>query len=179
MKTGQCKFGVTCKFHHPQPTGVQTGVQMLAASPAPQVTPLSMPVQAPIYQTVQPPPGPSQQQYSVLVARPPLLHGSFVQGPYGPLVVSPTMVPFQGWSPYHQVCPRFLFDCLLELYYTFFHWSCWVLDAGSSSKSCTSFECSVECCSTTDLWDNSATFTDNCLYWTVSAFWFLSWSFRQ
>ncbi|CAI8610601.1 unnamed protein product [Vicia faba] len=98
VKTGQCKFGVTCKFHHPQPTGVQ----MLAPSPAPQVSPLSVPVPSPIYQTVQPPSGPSQQQYSVLVARPPVLHGSFVQGPYGPLVVSPTMVPFQGWSPYHQ-----------------------------------------------------------------------------
>ncbi|KAI5415818.1 zinc finger CCCH domain-containing protein 34 [Lathyrus oleraceus] len=98
VKTGQCKFGATCKYHHPQPTGVQ----MLAPSPAPQVSPLPMPVPSPIYQTVQAPSGPSQQQYGVLVARPPLLHGSFVQGPYGPMVVSPTMVPFQGWSPYQQ-----------------------------------------------------------------------------
>ncbi|WJX90587.1 hypothetical protein P8452_72467 [Trifolium repens] len=95
-KTGQCKFGATCKFHHPQPAGVQ----MIAPPPVPQVSPLPMPVPSPMYQTVQPPSGPSQQQYGVLVARPPLLHGSFVQGPYGPMVVSPTMVPFSGWSPY-------------------------------------------------------------------------------
>jgi len=111
VKTGQCKFGATCKFHHPQPVGGQ----MIAPSPVPQVSPLPMPVPSPIYQTVQPPSGPSQQQYGVLVARPPLLHGSFVQGPYGPMVMSPTMVPFSGWSPY-QVCPDFCFDCLLKLY---------------------------------------------------------------
>ncbi|XP_073219866.1 zinc finger CCCH domain-containing protein 34 [Cicer arietinum] len=96
VKTGQCKFGATCKFHHPQPAGVQ----MLPPSPVPQVSPLPMPVPSPIYQTVQPPSGPSSQQYGVLVARPPLLPGSLFQGPYGPMVVSPTMVPFPGWSPY-------------------------------------------------------------------------------
>lgn len=101
VKTGQCKFGATCKFHHPQPAGGQ----MIAPSPVPQVSPLPMPVPSPIYQTVQPPSGPSQQQYGVLVARPPLLHGSFVQGPYGPMVMSPTMVPFSGWSPYQMQAP--------------------------------------------------------------------------
>ncbi|KAK7292299.1 hypothetical protein RIF29_08077 [Crotalaria pallida] len=96
VKTGQCKFGPTCKFHHPQPAGVQ----IPAPSPVPPVSPLPMPVPSPIYPTVQPPSGPSSQQYGVLVARPPLLPGSLVQGPYGPMVVSPTMVPFSGWSPY-------------------------------------------------------------------------------
>ncbi|KAG5011151.1 hypothetical protein AAZX31_07G231800 [Glycine max] len=96
VKTGQCKFGATCKFHHPQPAGVQ----VLAPSPVPPVSPLPVPVPSPMYPTVHPPSGPSQQQYGVLVARPPMLPGSVVQGPYGPMVVSPTMVPFSGWSPY-------------------------------------------------------------------------------
>ncbi|XP_019464376.1 PREDICTED: zinc finger CCCH domain-containing protein 34-like isoform X2 [Lupinus angustifolius] len=96
VKTGQCKFGTTCKFHHPQPVGVQ----IPAPSPVPPVSPLAVPVPSPLYQTVQSPSGPSSQQYGVLVARPSLLPGSLVQGPYGPMVVSPTMVPFSGWGPY-------------------------------------------------------------------------------
>ncbi|MED6106460.1 hypothetical protein PIB30_005095 [Stylosanthes scabra] len=96
VKTGQCKFGATCKFHHPQPAGVQ----IPTPSPVPPVSPLPVQVPSPLYPTVQPPSGPSQQQYSVLVARPPLLPGSLVQGPYGPVMVSPAMVPFSGWGPY-------------------------------------------------------------------------------
>ncbi|KAE9602151.1 putative transcription factor C3H family [Lupinus albus] len=96
VKTGQCKFGTTCKFHHPQPAGVQ----IQASSSVPPVSPLPMPIPSTLYPTVQPPSGPSSQQYGVLVARPPLLPGSLVQGPYGPMMVSPTMVPFSGWGPY-------------------------------------------------------------------------------
>ncbi|KAI4345452.1 hypothetical protein L6164_012575 [Bauhinia variegata] len=96
VKMGQCKFGATCKFHHPQPVGVP----LPAPSPVPPVSPLPVPVPSPIYSTVQPPSGPSSQQYGVMVARPPLLPGSFVQGPYGPVLVSPAMVPFSGWDPY-------------------------------------------------------------------------------
>ena len=88
------------------------GVQALAPSPVPPVSPLPVPVPSPMYPTVHPPSGPSQQQYGVLVARPPMLPGSVVQGPYGPMVVSPTMVPFSGWSPY-QVGPPFRMNCLL------------------------------------------------------------------
>ncbi|MBA0833486.1 hypothetical protein Gotur_012574 [Gossypium turneri] len=85
---GQCKFGVTCKFHHPQPAGT------------------SMPVSAPqFYQPVQSPSVPMPEQYggastSVRVARPPLLPGSYVQGAYGPVLFSPGVVPIPGWSHY-------------------------------------------------------------------------------
>lgn len=96
VKTGQCKFGATCKFDHPVPAGVQ----IPAPSPVPPVSSLHVPVPSPLYPTVQTPSGPSSQQIGVLVARPPLLHGSFVQSPYGPIVLSPTMVPFSGWGPY-------------------------------------------------------------------------------
>ncbi|KAK7331346.1 hypothetical protein VNO77_25569 [Canavalia gladiata] len=96
VKTGQCKFGATCKFHHPLPAGVQ----IPAPSPVAPVSPLPVAVHSPLYSTVQHPPGPSSQQIGVLVARPPLLPGSLVQSPYGPVVLSPTMVPFSGWGPY-------------------------------------------------------------------------------
>ncbi|QCD76999.1 serine/threonine-protein kinase/endoribonuclease IRE1 [Vigna unguiculata] len=96
VKTGQCKFGATCKFHHPVPAGVQ----IPAPSPVAPVSPLPVPVPSPLYSTMQPPPGPSSQQIGVLVARPPLLPGSFVQSPYGPVVLSPAMVPISGWGPY-------------------------------------------------------------------------------
>lgn len=110
MKTGQCKFGATCKFDHPP----SAGVQIPPPSPVPPVSPLPVPVPSPLYPTAQPPAGHSSQQISVLVARPPLLPGSFVQSPYGPVVMSPTMVPISGWGPY-QVGRAFLFYCLVKL----------------------------------------------------------------
>ncbi|KAK7412587.1 hypothetical protein VNO78_04067 [Psophocarpus tetragonolobus] len=96
VKTGQCKFGATCKFHHPVPAGVQ----IQAPAPVAPVSPLPVPVPSPLYSTMQPPPGPSSQQIGVFVARPSLLPGSLVQSPYGPVVLSPAMVPISGWGPY-------------------------------------------------------------------------------
>ncbi|KAG4956130.1 hypothetical protein JHK85_042510 [Glycine max] len=110
VKTGQCKFGATCKFHHPVPAGVQ----IPAPSPV-APSPLPVPVPSPLYSTMQPPPGPSSQQIGVLVARPPMLPGSLVQSPYGPVVLSPAMVPISGWGPY-QVGQAFLFDCSVKLH---------------------------------------------------------------
>ncbi|CAJ1969093.1 unnamed protein product [Sphenostylis stenocarpa] len=88
LKTGQCKFGITCKFHHPQPVG----------------TPL--PASAPqFYQQVQSPSVPLPEQYggastNLRVARPPVMSGSYVQGAYGPVLLSPGVVQFPGWSHY-------------------------------------------------------------------------------
>ncbi|XP_052312629.1 zinc finger CCCH domain-containing protein 34 isoform X2 [Populus trichocarpa] len=93
IKTGQCKFGATCKFHHPQPANMQIPAQSLA----PQVA--SVPAHT-LYPTMQSPSVPSSQQYGVMVARPPLLPGSYVQGPYGPVLLSPSLVPYPSWSPY-------------------------------------------------------------------------------
>lgn len=88
IKTGQCKFGETCKFHHPQPSSTPV------PAPAPEY-----------YPTMPSPLVPSSPQFggvaaSWQVGRPPLLPGSFVQGTYGSVLVSGGMVPFSGWSPY-------------------------------------------------------------------------------
>ncbi|KAI4349618.1 hypothetical protein L6164_010184 [Bauhinia variegata] len=88
LKTGQCKFGITCKFHHPQSAGSS------GPASAPQ-----------FYQQVQSPTVPLSEQYggassSLRVARPPMLPGSYVQGAYGPVLLSPGVVPFPGWNPY-------------------------------------------------------------------------------
>ncbi|XP_058000976.1 zinc finger CCCH domain-containing protein 34 isoform X2 [Hevea brasiliensis] len=97
VKTGHCKFGATCKFHHPQPANLQIPAQ----SVAPQVAPLPSPVAAStLYPTVQSPSVPSTQQYGIVVARPSLLPGSYVQGPYGPMVLSPGVVSYPSWSSY-------------------------------------------------------------------------------
>ncbi|KAM3233514.1 hypothetical protein P3L10_018873 [Capsicum annuum] len=33
MKTGQCKYGITCKFHHPLPAGVQVPTSVAGSFP--------------------------------------------------------------------------------------------------------------------------------------------------
>ncbi|KAJ7977513.1 Zinc finger CCCH domain-containing protein [Quillaja saponaria] len=88
LKTGHCKFGITCKFHHPQLPGS------------------SMPASAPqFYPQVQSQSVPLPEQYggastNLRVARPPILPGSYVQGAYGPVLLSPGVVPIPGWSTY-------------------------------------------------------------------------------
>lgn len=94
VKTGQCKFGATCKFHHPQLT---TGIQPQVPSQAHQAPIVPAPT---LYQTVQSPSVSSQSYGAVMVARPPLLPSSYFQSPYGPMLIPPGMVPFSGWSPY-------------------------------------------------------------------------------
>lgn len=97
LKTGQCKFGLTCKFHHPQPNG------MSLPSPA-----------RPFYPTVQSSSIPSNDQYggsltSYRTGRPPLLPGSYPPGAYGPMMLPPGVVPVQGWSTYSVGYRRVLF----------------------------------------------------------------------
>lgn len=96
MRTGQCKFGSTCRFHHPVPPGVQQAAsqqQQLSTGPA-------------IYPSLQSQSVPSSQQFGVVIPRPQLLQGSYVQSPYGTynqMVLPhppPGMVPYSGWNPY-------------------------------------------------------------------------------
>ncbi|KAE8657587.1 zinc finger CCCH domain-containing protein 32-like isoform X1 [Hibiscus syriacus] len=90
LKMGQYKFGITCKFNHPQPAGTSI------SSFAPQ-----------FYQPVRSPSVRIPEQYggastNVKVARSPHLPGSFVQGTYGPVLFSLGMVPVQGWNHYSE-----------------------------------------------------------------------------
>lgn len=102
VKTGQCKFGVTCKFNHPQPAGAQ--VPAPAAGPGPMTAPAAVPAPH-IYPAVQSPSVQSAQQYGVVsgnwpVARPTLIPGSYIPGTYGSMLLPPGMVPLPGWTPY-------------------------------------------------------------------------------
>ncbi|KAK8623863.1 hypothetical protein V6N13_065225 [Hibiscus sabdariffa] len=87
-KTGRCKFGATCKFHHPAPSTVWVPAPFPAARVPSVPTPVPLPT---LYSTVQSPSDPSSQQYGVVMARSPLMPGSYVQGPYGPMLLSPGM----------------------------------------------------------------------------------------
>ncbi|CAN8314507.1 unnamed protein product [Cochlearia groenlandica] len=88
LKTGQCKFGVTCKFHHPPP----------ARSTLLQPPPTSAPQIYPSVHSLMPDHygGPSS---TLGVART-LLPGSYMQGAYGPMLLTPGIVPIPAWSPY-------------------------------------------------------------------------------
>ncbi|XP_028055625.1 zinc finger CCCH domain-containing protein 32-like [Camellia sinensis] len=89
LKTGQCKFGVACKFDHPQPGG------MSMPEPAHQFYPT---VQSSSSVPSFDPYGAASPSYRT--GRPPPLPGSYVPGAYGPVLLSPGVVPISGWSPY-------------------------------------------------------------------------------
>ncbi|KAK4770434.1 hypothetical protein SAY87_030966 [Trapa incisa] len=95
MKTGQCKFGATCKFHHPQPADIPVSTPF----PVQHTDPVPAPFVGPVLYSVQPLSVNSSQQYGAVVTRPSLLP-SYVPGPYSPVLVSPGMVYYSGWSPY-------------------------------------------------------------------------------
>lgn len=82
LRTGQCKFGSTCKFHHPQPTGGAVSTPPQAFYPSMQAPSVHSPTQYP----------------NVDVARSSVLAAPYM--PYGPMLVSPGMVPVPGWTPY-------------------------------------------------------------------------------
>ncbi|CAH2041983.1 unnamed protein product, partial [Thlaspi arvense] len=99
MKTGLCKFGPTCKFHHPLPDSM---VQAPTAGPLP--VPAPMPASL-VYPSKQSPPAPSPEQYAQVarnwaVGRPPLVPGSYLQGPSSSLLLAQGTVPHTGWDPY-------------------------------------------------------------------------------
>ncbi|XP_020274047.1 zinc finger CCCH domain-containing protein 6-like isoform X2 [Asparagus officinalis] len=98
VKTGQCKFGSACKFDHPQP--ISPSIQ----SPPPATYPM-----------VQPPFVPPSQPYPSLpswqVGNPSISPTSCMPGFYGPILVSPSIVPVPGWSPYEQPVSPVVYPC--------------------------------------------------------------------
>ncbi|CAF2093126.1 unnamed protein product [Brassica napus] len=91
LKTGQCKFGITCKFHHPHPASASASASAAATLPPPASAPQ-------FYSSVQ--------HHSLMPGPPssslrPLLPGSYMQGAYGPmLLTTPGVLPIQAWNPY-------------------------------------------------------------------------------
>lgn len=87
LRTGQCKFGNTCKFHHPQPTNMMVSLNGST-----------------VYPTVQSPTT-GQQSYAGGITN--WSRASFIpsprwQGPssYAPLLLHQGMVSVPGWNAY-------------------------------------------------------------------------------
>lgn len=88
LRTGQCKFGNTCKFHHPQPSNMVLSMRGST-----------------VYPTVQSPTTPGQQSYAAGITN--WSSSSYVpsprwQGPssYAPLILPQGVVSVPGWSTY-------------------------------------------------------------------------------
>lgn len=91
-------------------------MQIPVQSPTAPVPPVPAPVPPPpLYPPMQSPSGSSSQQYGVVVARPPLVQGSYVQGPYGPMLISPGMVPFPSWGGPYMVSKTSFLDYSFEV----------------------------------------------------------------
>lgn len=89
LRTGHCKFGSTCKFHHPQPANMMVSLRGSA-----------------VYPPVQSPTNAGQLSYP---------RASFIpsprwQGPssYAPMLLPQGMVSVPGWSAYSVTFPYFL-----------------------------------------------------------------------
>src|SRR4051812_42508268 len=89
LRTGLCKFGNTCKFHHPQPSNTIS----FRGSP--------------VYPPAHSPTTPGQQTYAGRLANLPLSRASFVpsprwQGPssYAQLILPQGLVQVSNWNPY-------------------------------------------------------------------------------
>lgn len=95
MRTGSCKFGIACKFHHPQPAALGAVFPMVPSAycyTGTQMTPTSG-----LSNTGDLSPWSS--------SRVPYMSSSHLQSPlsYMPVVLSPSqgMIPAQqGWSTY-------------------------------------------------------------------------------
>lgn len=90
LRTGQCKFGSTCKFHHPQPSNMMVSYRGSPIYPIGAAT------------------TPGQQSYAGGIANWPLSRASFIptsrwQGPsnYAPLILPQGVVSVHGWNSYN------------------------------------------------------------------------------
>lgn len=100
MRTGGCKFGVACKFHHPPPASLGAGLPL--NGPAAFDSTSSSVVQSMALPYVGGYP-------TYTLPRAPYLTGPRVQAPqaYMPVVISPHQVVPQGWNTYVVMKPTF------------------------------------------------------------------------
>lgn len=116
LRTGQCKFGNTCKFHHPQPTNMMVSLRG-----------------SPIYPTVQSP-TPGQQSYpggSTNWSRASFIPSPRWQGPssYASLILPQGVLSVPGWNAFNVSsfpfpCLKYVHVCLLS-FYSFKAWVLW------------------------------------------------------
>lgn len=95
LRTGQCKFGNTCKFHHPQPTNMMVSLRG-----------------SPIYPSVQSP-TPGQQSYpggSTNWSRASFIPSPRWQGPssYASLILPQGVLSVPGWNAFNVSSIPFL-----------------------------------------------------------------------
>ena len=90
LRTGQCKFGSTCKFHHPQPSNMMVSLRG-----------------SPVYPSIPSPTTPGQQSYAGGITNWPLSRTSFIPSPrwqapssYPPLILPQGVVSVPGWNAY-------------------------------------------------------------------------------
>ncbi|RVX20795.1 Zinc finger CCCH domain-containing protein 32 [Vitis vinifera] len=110
LKTGTCKFGASCRFHHPRNGGGSMSHVSLNIYGYPlRLVGICWHIIASICTYILSDGAISFCSYTYTiwgtstswrVPRPPVLPGSYVQGPYGPVLFPPGVVPIPGWSPY-------------------------------------------------------------------------------
>lgn len=90
LRTGQCKFGNTCKFHHPQPSNMMVPFNG-----------------SPVYPNVQSPTSPGHQSYPGGITNWSLPSASFVASPrwqapsnYAQMILPQGVVSIPGWNAY-------------------------------------------------------------------------------
>lgn len=98
LRTGLCKFGNTCKFHHPEPSNAMISIR-----------------DSPVYPPVNSPATPGQPSYAGGLANWPLTRASFIpsprwQGPssYAQLILPQGLVQVSSWNPYSVSHASFL-----------------------------------------------------------------------
>lgn len=91
LRTGQCKFGSTCKFHHPQPLNMMVSLQG-----------------SPVYPSLHSPTASSPHSYLGGVTNWP--GASFIASPrwrgpssYGPLLLPQSMVSVPSWNTFNVI----------------------------------------------------------------------------
>lgn len=115
LRTGQCKFGSTCKFHHPQPSNMMVSYRGSPIYPIGAAT------------------SPSQQSYPGGITSWPLSRASFIpsprwQGPsnYAPLILPQGVLSVQGWNSYNVRFHIIIISSNTKIVYTR-KWNCSLL----------------------------------------------------
>lgn len=118
-----------------------------------------------VYPTAQSPAVHSSQQYGVVVARSPVLSS---YGPYGSVFLSPSMVPYHGWSPYPVGESKSTISNFMP-YLVHALFNCMMSPSGNGWPGCLS-KCSTFYGVEFSVWSNPTISTGVRFPWTISTF---------